>query len=71
VTPLRQLHTLELARNRLNSLGPRGVSSDSLCCLDLSHNRLTSLTQLQNLPHLRELTVSDNQLTSLEGLQVW
>ncbi|DBA74610.1 TPA: hypothetical protein ACH3X2_009475 [Trebouxia sp. C0005] len=69
VIPLCRLHTLELARNRLNSLGPCSVRSESLCCLDLSHNRLTSLTQLQHLPHLRELTVSDNQLTSLEGLQ--
>ena len=70
MTALRHLHTLELARNRLTSLGPCGVSSPSLCCLDLSHNRLTSLTQLHHLPHLRELTVSDNELSSLEGLQV-
>lgn len=74
VTALRHLHTLELARNRLTSLGPCGVScgvsSPSLCCLDLSHNRLTTLTQLHHLPHLRELTVSDNELSSLEGLQV-
>ena len=74
MTALRHLHTLELARNRLTSLGPWGVpcgvSSPSLCCLDLSHNRLTSLTQLHHLPHLRELTVSDNELSSLEGLQV-
>ena len=70
LTPLLHLHTLELARNRLISLGDKRVSSDALCCLDLSHNRLTSVTQLQHLPHLRELTVSDNQLTSLQGLEV-
>lgn len=64
------LHTLELARNHLTTLGPVGISSAALCCLDLSHNQLTTLSQLHRLPCLRELTVSDNQLTSLEGLQV-
>lgn len=64
------LHTLELARNHLTSLGSAPLSSATLCCLDLSHNRLTTLSQLQHLPKLRELTVSDNQLTNLEGLQV-
>ncbi len=70
LTPLCHLHTLELARNRLTTLGVGGVSSESLCCLDLSHNRLTSLSQLLHLPRLRELTVSDNQLTGVEGLKV-
>lgn len=64
------LHTLELARNHLTTLGLAQISSAVLCCLDLSHNQLTSVSQLHRLPCLRELTVSDNQLTSLEGLQV-
>lgn len=64
------LHTLELARNHLATLGPGRISLAALCCLDLSHNHLTTLSQLQRLPCLRELTVSDNQLTGLEGLQV-
>ena len=54
----------------MTHLGSHGVRSSSLCCLDLSHNRLTSLAGLQWLPHLRQLDVLDNQLTSLEGLQV-
>lgn len=64
------LHTLELARNHLTTLGPAKICLAALCCLDLSHNKLTTLSQLHRLPCLRELTVSDNQLTSLEGLQV-
>ena len=68
MAPLSQLHTLDLARNHLSCLGPRPISSSSLCYLDLSHNQLTSLTQLQHLPHLRELLVSDNQLQSLGTL---
>ena len=70
ISGMPHLHTLDLARNHLTSLGPAPISSATLCCLDLSHNQLTTLTQLHHLPWLRELTVSDNQLTRLEGLQV-
>ena len=69
LSPLGQLHTLDLARNRLTSLGHSPVTSPNLCYLDLSHNQLTSLTQLSHLPCLRELIVSDNQLQSLDGVQ--
>ena len=70
ISQMPHLHTLELARNHLSSLGSNQVTSASLCCLDLSHNELTELSQLQHLPLLRELNVSDNQLTSLGALQV-
>ena len=70
VSLMPHLHTLELARNHLKTLGPARISSATLCCLHLSSNQLTTLSQLQRLPCLRELAVSDNQLTSLEGLQV-
>ena len=69
LAPLSQLHTLDLARNRLTTLGPNPVTSTNLCYLDLSHNQLASLTQLGQLPQLRELIVSDNRLQSLRGVQ--
>ena len=69
LSPLSQLHTVDLARKRLTSLGNHPVTCPNLCYLDLSHNQLTSLTQLSHLPCLRELIVSDNQLQSLDRME--
>eukprot|EP00753_Platysulcus_tardus_P016580 PLAT5850.1.p1 GENE.PLAT5850.1~~PLAT5850.1.p1 ORF type:complete len:393 (-),score=184.15 PLAT5850.1:136-1290(-) len=62
------LRELLLAHNRISSIrGLRGLKH--LALLDLSHNALTSLAGLQDLP-LRELRVAGNELTSLAGLRL-
>lgn len=78
---LRKFHmleTLDLSRNCLTgdfvgALEDANVSlSDSLKCLNLSHNRLTDfdadefLVNLWKFPRLRELDLSFNRLTKLE-----
>ncbi|KAL0038127.1 hypothetical protein WJX79_003878 [Trebouxia sp. C0005] len=55
VIPLCRLHTLELARNRLNSLGP-------------CNNQLTSLEGLQACPLLLGLAAQHNKITAFPAV---
>ncbi|CAM9307878.1 unnamed protein product, partial [Choristocarpus tenellus] len=54
------------ARNLLERLPSNAPST--ILCLDLSRNRLPQLQGFEALPHLRELDVSHNNLTSTCGL---
>nr|BCL66107.1 hypothetical protein [Volvox africanus] len=65
------LRSLSLADNSLTDIGSELDSCNAfLTYISLRSNRFTSLrTQLQTLTSLRELDVSGNHLTSLEGIQ--
>ena len=71
LTDLTELTTLNLSLNQLTGpLQLDGVAACSkLTVVDLSGNRLTSLTSLESavLPHLAELAASQNKLQSLSG----
>lgn len=66
------LRVLSLADNRLSDVGSElELCKAVLTCLSLRSNCMTSLpVQLGSLSSLRELDVSGNRLTSLDGLQV-
>ncbi len=78
--PLPELRTLCLSQNELAGLDSGSLLAaptlglaalaPRLASLDLSGNRLTSLSGLGSLPCLTELDVSFNLLSSLDGLEL-
>lgn len=64
--PLQSLASLRLARNEIASIELGG--HEKLSTLDLSQNKLTSLTGLGALPSLTSLNASGNELADLNGI---
>ncbi len=60
------LQTLDLARNKLQTVPPQIASFVNLRSLDLTHNQFKTLPEeFGNLIRLRELSLADNMLTDL------
>jgi hypothetical protein len=60
---LPQLNTLVLSRNRLIQL--HAESCVNLTKLSLGHNKFTEWPELSTCPHLQELRLNNNQLTTI------
>lgn len=61
--PLQELHFLNLSFNSINSVPE--LRLEHLAVLDLSHNPLLHLPQLEGFPHLSELFVSHSLISYL------
>jgi len=64
--PLQSLASLRLARNEIASIELGG--HEKLSTLDLSQNKLTTLSGLGALPSLTSLNASGNELADLNGI---
>ena len=63
-----RVRSLNVSRNRLQSLLDLNVAFGLVEVLNLSHNQLTSVEPLRMLTRLQQLDVSHNQLVSLDHL---
>lgn len=70
---LTELHTLNLARNKLSSLPSNLRGLGNLVALDLSGNDIKDLagnvSAIQHLTRLKTLYLRNNPLNKLEGLK--
>ncbi len=60
---------LNLSCNSLHTLGKGIEKCQYLCTLDVQHNQLSSLPNLEACTRLQKLRVDDNQLKSLLGIE--
>uniref|UniRef100_A0AAZ1XYL5 TIR domain-containing protein n=1 Tax=Oreochromis aureus TaxID=47969 RepID=A0AAZ1XYL5_OREAU len=72
---LSRLTELRINRNRIKQVASTSFKSmTSLKLLDISHNKLHHITKvqfiLQHLPHLRELVISNNDLTTFQSFEL-
>uniref|UniRef100_A0A669FCD8 Toll-like receptor 22 n=1 Tax=Oreochromis niloticus TaxID=8128 RepID=A0A669FCD8_ORENI len=72
---LNRLTELRINRNRIKQVASTSFKSmTSLKLLDISHNKLHHITKLQlilqHLPHLRELVISNNDLTTFQSFEL-
>uniref|UniRef100_A0A668TIV0 TIR domain-containing protein n=1 Tax=Oreochromis aureus TaxID=47969 RepID=A0A668TIV0_OREAU len=72
---LSRLIELRINQNRIKQVASTSFKSmTSLKLLDISHNKLHHITKvqllLQHLPHLRELVISNNDLTTFQSFEL-
>jgi Leucine-rich repeat (LRR) protein len=66
---LLSLAHLNLSCNSLQTLGKEIERCQHLCTLDIQHNQLSSLPNLEACTRLQELLADNNQLESLLGIE--
>ena len=65
----RRLSSLDLSSNQIKSMVGLSQFSDCLRVLNLAHNQITEIQEVESMRYLERLVLERNQLTSLNGIE--